>query len=161
MSDIALVILFNHNYEANIEKLQKIYEPRFSNIFFIMPFYKGDKSNVIPVYENSLYFQGYISKTLEKISNDKYSHYMFIGDDLILNPAINENNYKDFFKLNDRSGFMPDLFLLTDTKQTSPDRPLAPYWPGVLDAVRFRIKQKGIEISKFLPAFFVNGLRVI
>lgn len=153
MSNIALVILFNHNYEANIEKLQKIYEARFTNIFFVMPFYKGKKTNVIPVYENSLYFQGYISKALEKINNDSFSHYIIIGDDLILNPGINENNYKEFFNLKEHSGFMPELFLLTDTKQTSPDRPFAPYWPGLLDALKFRIKQKGIEISKFLPNY--------
>ncbi len=153
MSNVALVILFNHNYEANIDKLQKLYQPRFSNIFFIMPFYRGTNPNVISVYENSFYFQGYIAKALEKLSVHNFDHYMFVGDDLILNPAINEHNYKDSFQLQENTGFMPDLFLLTDLAQTSPNRPFAPYWPGVVDALKFRVKQRGIEISKFLPSY--------
>lgn len=153
MSNVALVILFNHNYEANIDKLQKLYQSRFSNIYFIMPFYRGDNTHVIPVYENSFYFQGYVGKALEKLSPKNFDHYMFVGDDLILHPGINENNYKDFFKLKENGGFMPDLFLLTDLEQTSPNRPFAPYWPGVVDALRFTIKQRGIEISKILPSY--------
>jgi len=153
MSNVALIILFNHNYEANIDKLQKLYQPRFSNIFFIMPFYRGNNPNVIPVYENSFYFQGYVAKALEKLSVHNFDHYMFVGDDLILNPSINEHNYKESFKLKENSGFMPELFLLTDLTQTSPNRPFAPYWPGVVDAIKFRIKQRGIEISKFLPGY--------
>jgi len=153
MSNVALVILFNHNYEANIDKLQKLYQPRFSNIYFIMPFYRGSNPHVIPVYENSFYFQGYIGKALEKLSAHNFDHYMFVGDDLILNPAINEHNYKDSFKLKGNTGFMPDLFLLTDLTQTSPNRPFAPYWPGVVDATKFRVRQRGIEIAKFLPSY--------
>ncbi|HTL09351.1 MAG TPA: hypothetical protein VL307_13870 [Chitinophagaceae bacterium] len=153
MSNVALVILFNHNYEANIEKLKKLYQPRFSNIYFIMPFYRGNDPQVIAVYENSFYFQGYIAKALEQLSVHNYDHYMFVGDDLILNPSINEHNYKESFSITHYSGFMPDIFLLTDLTQTSPNRPFAPYWPGIVEAARFTVKQRGIEISKFLPSY--------
>lgn len=152
MPTVALMILFNHNYEANIEKIEKIYQLKFDDIYFIMPFYKGKKPNVISVYENSFYFQGYISKALETIKHKNYQHYIIIGDDLILNPDINQHNYKTFFKLTENCGFMPGLFLLNDATQTVPDRPLAPYWPAIIDALKFRINQKGIEVAKYLPS---------
>jgi hypothetical protein len=153
MSNVALLLLFNHNYEANIDKLEKLYASRFDKIFFIMPFYRGKKGNVIPVYENSYYFQGYVAKALEKIKNDGFEHYIIIGDDLLLDPAINQNNYQEYFKLDKETGFMPELFLISDKQQTGPDRPMAPYWPAIVDALEFDINQKGIEVAKFMPTY--------
>ncbi len=58
MSKIALVIIYNHQYNKNIDILERIYKGRFSHIYHLIPFYQGDKENVIPVYDASLYFQG-------------------------------------------------------------------------------------------------------
>jgi len=55
----ALILIYNHRYDKNIEILEKIYSKRFSVIFHLVPFYDGNRDNVIPVYENSYYFEGY------------------------------------------------------------------------------------------------------
>ncbi len=90
---IALVIIHNHRYDANISRLDEIYKNRFSYIFHLVPFYNGDKNNVITVYENSHYFQGYVVQAYERLTTEgNFNHFIFIGDDLILNPQININN---------------------------------------------------------------------
>ena len=80
-----------------------------------MPFYqrpsdgKGDKKeeqNIIPVYDNSWYFQGYMAQGLQHYYQEDATHYIFIADDLMLDPLINENNYTDYFHLTENSGFI-------------------------------------------------------
>lgn len=39
---IALVIIHNHRYDANIPRLDEIYKSRFSHIFHLVPFYDGN-----------------------------------------------------------------------------------------------------------------------
>lgn len=69
-----------------------MYSKRFSNIRFIVPFYEGDDTNVIGVYESSYQFQGYIAQAREALEDIDCTHFVFIGDDLVLNPYINEKN---------------------------------------------------------------------
>lgn len=105
---MCLCIIYNHRYDINIEKLEKIYDKRFSKIYHIVPFYDGDKENVITVYESSHQFQGYISQAMEHIWSEEFDDYLFIGDDLILNPMINENNIHCILGISEQSSFLPD-----------------------------------------------------
>jgi len=94
---IALVIIFNHRFDKNIEKLKKIYENRFSIIRFLVPFYDGEDDRVIPVCESSNCFQGYLMQAYDKLVSLEADYYCFIGDDLLLHPDINEGTIiKDF-----------------------------------------------------------------
>lgn len=97
MSHICIAIIFNHKYNENIPILEKIYRDRFSSIYYIVPFNVNhiegiEDERVIGVYETSYCFQGYIAQAYERIQNKSYTHYVFIGDDQILNPKLNENN---------------------------------------------------------------------
>jgi hypothetical protein len=103
---LAFIIVYNHQYNKNIEILETIYSQRFSHIYHLVPFYSGGKSNVIPVYENSYYFQGYIAQGLKSYFDENFVHYMFIADDLLLHPDINETNYREFFKLGEQTCFV-------------------------------------------------------
>lgn len=49
MYNVALIILFNHNYEKNLDALKDIYGDRFTHIWYIIPFYSGDREDVISV----------------------------------------------------------------------------------------------------------------
>ena len=62
MTKVALIIIYNHQYIKNIEITERIYNGKFSNIYHLVPFYHGVRSNVIPVYDNSHYFQGYVAQ---------------------------------------------------------------------------------------------------
>jgi hypothetical protein len=111
---VCLVIVFNHKYEKNIERLEKLYRHRFQNIFYLLPFYEGEKDDVIAVYENSYCFQGYFAQALRTIYNDQYTHYVFIADDLILHHSINSKNILEILNLQTNSGYTKNITALTD-----------------------------------------------
>ena len=143
MSSIALVIIYNHRYDGNISIVEDLYRERFSKIFHLVPFYDGDRPNVIPVYENSFYFQGYLAQGLKHFFKPEFEHYLFIADDLILNPVINEGNYRHHLGLYDGSSFIPNFISLHEMKN---------YWSRTREAYEFTIKKKGVEIVNELPS---------
>ena len=104
-------MIYNHRYPQNIPIINKIYRDRFTHIYQLMPFYdvidaNQTHENIIPVYGNSIHFQGYMAQGLRDYYHQDTTHYIFIGDDLLLNPAINEDNYAEYFNLSDTSGFI-------------------------------------------------------
>lgn len=105
ISKVCLLIIYNHRYDANIDKLERIYQSRFSDIYHIMPFYDGTRENVISVYECSFRFEGYVAQALKSIHED-YEHYLFVADDVVLNPTINQENYRDWFGVDEHSAFI-------------------------------------------------------
>lgn len=98
MPKICLSFIFNHQYENNIPKLREIYGDRFSTIRYLSPFstFSNDQE-VIPTYETSINFQGYIAQSFKSLPKD-CEYYIFCADDLLLNPDFNEDNILD--KLN-------------------------------------------------------------
>ena len=144
MGKVALIIIYNHQYNKNIEILEEIYGERFSNIYHLVPFYTGEKRNVIPVYENSYYFQGYIAQGYKSFYNSDYDHYLFVADDLILNPIINERNYLEYLKLSDKTCFLPGFIILHEREK---------WWQRVGEAFRYRIKTPGVEAENQLPDY--------
>lgn len=144
MSEVVLIIIYNHQYNKNIEILEQIYKDRFSNIYHLIPFYTGDKKNVIPVYECSYHFQGYVSQGFKSYFKDEYKHYFFVADDLILNPVINENNYTQYLKLNPNTSFLPEIISLHQRKD---------FWSHVIGAFRWNINFPGVEAKNQLPDY--------
>lgn len=142
MASVALIIIYNHQFIRNVELIEAIYRDRFSHIYHLMPFYQGDKENVIPVYENSRYFQGYVPQAIRSFSQPEYRHYIFAADDLMLNPCINEDNYAEHFALEPDSCFLP-IF--------QPLHEVTFCWPRVRDAYEWRLKIDGVEAMDQLP----------
>lgn len=106
---ICFVIVFNHKYEQNIPKLRAIYGDKFTNIAFLMPFGDALQDGVVPVYDSSYRFEGYFAQGYQHLASDKYSHYVFVGDDLILHPRLNQNNLIAELGLDDQSGYIKTL----------------------------------------------------
>ena len=105
-----LVIIFNHRYEKNLSKLRRIYGSRFSEIRFLMPFYLGEEQDVIPVYDTSYYFQGFIAQAYARIMEMDAEYFLFIADDLIIHPDIDEwNAAQKLGLLNEKEVFYPWL----------------------------------------------------
>lgn len=90
--NVCLVIIFNHRYDANLQKLRDIYGSRFHTIRFLMPFYNGDDPDVISVFESSYQFQGYLIQAYKELTELGCHYYVFIGDDLILAPELDEDS---------------------------------------------------------------------
>lgn len=110
---VCLIIVFNHRYDANIPILEKYYGARFDDIRFLVPFYRGDNPRVISVYESSYYFAGYFAQGLNRFFDDKFTHYVFLGDDQILNPRLSAANLLEELKLNSDSAYIKELKSLT------------------------------------------------
>jgi hypothetical protein len=140
----SLIIIYNHQFNKNIDTLETLYKHRFSSIFHLVPFYNGDKPNVIAVYENSFYFQNYVAQGFASFKNDAAEHYIFVGDDLLLHPSINENNYHQYFGLtSDKQNFIPGFISFHQTD---------PWWPRTYEAYHFSTKHAGLEVEKLLPS---------
>lgn len=117
MKKICLLIVFNHKFNRNIPILQKIYGERFSHIYYLVPFNKEkiigvDKEKIISVYESSYHFQGYFTEAYKQLEGEEYSHYIMIGDDQILNSALNENNILDEMKLEENDSYIKRILPL-------------------------------------------------
>jgi hypothetical protein len=145
MNKVALIIIYNHQYNKNIEISERIYKSRFSNIYHLVPFYNGNKSNVITVYESSFYFQGYLAQGFKSFYREEFSHYFFIADDLFLNPVINEKNYTEHLQLKQNTCFLPGFVTLHNVTFG--------WWPRVGEAFRYKIKVPGVEAENQLPDF--------
>ena len=143
MARVGLVVIYNHKYNANITKVEQIYRHRFSNIHHLMPFYDGDLQNVIPVYDCSFQFEGYVAQAYTHIGHFEYDHCIFIGDDLILNPIINEHNYLEHLRLALTSCYIPQFKSLHEQA----------YWDRTRDAFRYRVGFPGVEASRLLPDY--------
>lgn len=117
MNNICLIVIFNHKYIGNVEKLRFYYKNKFESIYFVMPFYKGEDKDVISVYESSYQFEGYFAQAYNRFYNNKYTHYVFIGDDLLLNPNINEENICELFHLKENCGYIHSLTKLSQMHQ--------------------------------------------
>lgn len=112
--EVCFAVVFNHRYDENIPKLEKIYADRFDSLFFLVPFYTGDQPNVLSVYENSIFFHGFFAQAYERLFSERYSHYVFIADDLILHPRLNADNLIDELRLGDDAGYITHLVPLAD-----------------------------------------------
>lgn len=142
MTSITLIILYNHRYDQNIPIIEEIYKKKFRKIYHLVPFYDGNKENVIPVFGRSIFFESYIAQGFKSFYNPNVLHYLIIADDMILNPKITEDSYLDFFEINERQSFIPHL---------KPIHQLNKFWIGTLSAYFYRPKQKYIESRKELP----------
>jgi hypothetical protein len=171
---VALIIVFTHRFDRNIPILESIYRDRFSHVYHLVPFYDGDRENVIPVYENSYYYHGYLAQGFKHYFKEQFEHYFFVADDMVLNPAINEENYKDFFKVNEDTGFVPEIFtpdnftndntLLFSPYYSLKDRfrekllkqkakPSRYFWWRIVQALQYDPKKEGVEALNEIPSF--------
>ena len=102
MVNICLSFVFNHQFENNIPKLRSLYEDRFSSIRYLSPFSRNKDPDVIPIFETSVHFQGYFAQAFRHLPRN-CDYYIFCGDDLILNPSLNEHNIIDNLNCNESS----------------------------------------------------------
>lgn len=114
---VALVIIYNENFEQNIPIINKIYKDRFSYIYHLMPNYQGNQKNVVKVKGVKHFFQGYIAQGLATFYKDEFEDYLFIADDLIINPQINQNNYREYFEIKQNQGFIKNLVEINPPEQ--------------------------------------------
>ena len=147
MSKVCLIVVFNHRYDRNLQSISEMYGKRFHDIFVLMPFYDGEDIEgitIIPVYESSFFFSGYFAQAI-KLIGKKYEHYVVIGDDLVLNPYINENNIIEYLNLHDGQSYIKDIRPLCNSSGVNAQRLnryiLSPF-----------VRNSGVEYKNILPS---------
>ncbi|MBU3682905.1 MAG: hypothetical protein FGM39_02600 [Phycisphaerales bacterium] len=142
MTKVALVVVYNHRFDRNIGTVERIYRGRFSHVFHLMPFYDGDRANVIPVYESSHYFQGYVAQAFPHLRGGGFTHYFVVADDLVLNPAIDERNFLEVMGLPDGHDYLPQVHAGGRNQH---------FWMHSLNACRWDVRVPGVEAAAELP----------
>lgn len=140
---ICFIVVFNHKYEKNVKKLEQYYGDKFSSRFYLIPFYEGCDSKIISVYDNSMRFHNFFQQGLSRFHNDKYTHYVFVADDLILNPIINEENICELLGLEEKYGYIKRAFTLHDLNW---------FWPHVLNGLN-AFSTPGVEFRNEIPSY--------
>jgi hypothetical protein len=140
---LCLVHVFNHRYEANLDKLDAIYSQRFSRRRAVMPFYSGGRPDVAAVHESSFCFQGYLAQAFPHYASDDVSHYVFLADDMVLHPSLNEDNLAAELGLTPRAGYLKSLTGVGN-------QPLE--WPHLRRALDPFLHRNGVEWAGLLPS---------
>lgn len=104
-----LVILFNHPFPANLPKLRAIYGQRFPDIVFVMPLVKVDDPDVVLSYRGSYDFHGLVVDALPTLRARDSDAFVFIQDDLLLNPELNASNIAEKLQLDRYDGAITNV----------------------------------------------------
>ncbi|MDR3245025.1 MAG: hypothetical protein LBT50_01170 [Prevotellaceae bacterium] len=155
---IVLLVIYNHQYDKNIPKIEQLYKGKFSHLYHVVPFYEGAQENVLAVYESSFRFQSYIAQAYQQIVRmGQYTHYFITSDDALMNPNISENTLFSFLNIDEQTSYIKDF---RDIRQKLP-------WSQVYVPLLYKIKQKGVEVSDILPSkqqaeikFIEHGLAI-
>lgn len=140
-SKVALLVVFNHRFDRNLDRIRELYKDRFSNIFFLMPFYDGHDLDVISVSYASNCFQGYFFQAYEKLKEMDFDYWLAIGDDLLLNPSVNESNVSDMLGVGVTDSYIPSMGRFDENLS----------WRHARRYLDFTLKSKFIENFKHLP----------
>lgn len=109
MHSIKLVVIFNHNYEQNIPTLDALYANQFADRCYLVPFSKSGRSNVIRVNEGGRTFSGHVAQAYAALKSPEATHYLFIADDLLLNPSLSSSNLHQRLQLRPDEAYIKNL----------------------------------------------------
>lgn len=141
---VAAVFLFNHRFERNLDTLDRIYAERFPLRRYIMPFARSERHDVIRVRETSWHFSGHLAQAADKFIVPDVSHYIFISDDLIVNPKLSAANIVDQLGLVPGQGYIKSLASLDALRYS---------WFRSLEAtIKLRRYGLGFDYRAELPA---------
>jgi hypothetical protein len=139
---VALILVHNHRHEANIPRLEDLLSTKFGKIWHVVPFYRGANDSVISVSGSSHHFPGFFAQAYKQLSQIDCTHYVFCGDDLILNPRLNSLNLASELGLGGRSGFIKYLRSFTESSFA---------WPHVAAALSALASNSGTNWKNELP----------
>jgi len=140
-----LVVIYNHKFEKNIQIIKKIYGGRFSKVIQLIPFYDGNDPDVFRVFGNSFKFHTFIAQKRRDLLSVDCDRFLFIGDDLLLNPRIQDDTIENLMKLSKNVCFFPELH----------DVSKGGFVRGTIEAARLKFPCPGLDTSvlQIIPSF--------
>ncbi len=139
---VALLVVFNHRFDTNLSRLREHYKERFTNVFFLVPFYDGEDEDVIPVYFSSDNFQGFFTQAYPILKEKDFDHWFVVADDMIINPVLNEGNIIRELGLTTKDSFIPSL---------SDFNPILVWWHSY-KYLSFRLNNPFVQNQEQLPS---------
>ncbi len=137
-----LVIIFNHQYEGNIPLLESYYQGRFNHIWHLSPFSRGKEKNIISVHDGSFTFQSFVAQAWRTLRESNADYYLFVSDDLLLDPQIHQGNIREHLSLQQDGAFISQLIDLSSGE----------FNRGLLEVKRMRRQElHGLEYQQQLP----------
>ncbi len=103
----------------------------------------GNRKDVVPVYGNSLYFQGFFAEGAQAFIEKRHTHYIFVADDLLLNPVLGERSILDILGIGAATLFITNL------------RPPHQMWrgyPHIRKVLSWTKHTTGVEYRTLLPS---------
>ena len=104
---VCVCVIFNHPFPKIVPIIREIYKDRFDKVLFFMPFERMPDEDVITVYHGCYASPAYITESRHILEQVDCDVFMFVHDDVILNPKLNERNFVDYFPLGPEDGFIP------------------------------------------------------
>ncbi len=141
-NNVALIVVFNHRFDKNLPKLRQFYAEKFTNVFFLMPFYDGNDEDVIPVYGSSDNFQAFFAQAYQHLKGKDFDFWLVVADDMVINPELNERNIGKRFDIGIDDTFFPSI------NQFHPDL----RWPHAAKSLSFTVGGRYAEIAGELPS---------
>lgn len=141
-TSICLCVIYNHNHEKTVPLLREYYGKNFDKIVFLMPFYRGNEADIIPYYNKSHLFQASVNQAYPKLKEINASHYVFIADDLVLNPIINQYNVLDYLGGKENIAFCGAFDLINASK-----------WVQLRSVINFDYNASGVNWKNLLPTY--------
>ncbi|WBH17442.1 hypothetical protein [Sphingomonas radiodurans] len=111
---VCVCVMMNHPYPANLPLLRRVYAGRFSELLFLIPFAEVDDPDVITVYRGSYAHAAYISDARARLSTIDCDYFLFVHDDVLLNPQFDESSFTDLLPLGRDDGFIPWVYKTPD-----------------------------------------------
>ena len=140
----ALLVIYNHRFDKNIQRIRELYAGRFSHVYHIMPFYDGNENDVIPVYESSYCFSGYISQAYTHLKHLGFTHFFVVADDMILNPSLNEHSIWEQMGIDYSDSYIDEIVCFQNGGKR--------WWRRIIDALDYTPDQLGVELKGILPS---------
>ena len=112
---VCICVVFNHPFVANIPLLRRLYAGRFSTVRFLVPFQLSDDDDILTVYRGSFGHCAYAIEHIPALESLNCDHYVFVHDDVLLSPYLNEGNIRE------RLGLRPNEGWVGAIRPTPPD----------------------------------------
>lgn len=97
---VCVCVLMNHPFPRNIPLLRRLYADRFSTLLFLMPLERmPDDPDVITIYRGSYVHAAYVTDAREQLRAISCDYFIFVHDDVLLNPSLDENSFRALFPL--------------------------------------------------------------
>lgn len=141
----SLVVLYNHYFPENVDRINAIYSDRFSEILHLLPLALEENLSVISVSRSSHHFQGYIFDAREALARGDCDRFLFLADDVFLNPLIESDTIDEYFGLtNSNDAFLAGLRSFRELKS---------FWRHTASAQSFALASQALDIRHALPSY--------